>query len=90
MEDTANEQDVKYDLVSIVKEIEKASDEKATLDNKFGTDYLIGNVDMDTLTNLGFENVGKTNKCGFVTPLFKLGNIEAIYIEQRLCVYSVS
>ena len=90
MEDTANEQEIiKYDLASVVKEIEETSGQKARLDTKLGTDYLLSNVELNTLTDMGFEYIGMTNKCGFSTPIYKLGNIEAVYIEQRLCIYSV-
>lgn len=90
MAETLKEKDVKYDLASIVALIEEESGQKARLDTKLGTDYMIGNVEVDTLTDIGFENVGMTNKCGFITPIYKLGNIEAIYIEQILFIYSVA
>lgn len=81
--------DIKYDLKSIVRIIEEKSGQKAKLDTKLGTDYLFSNVELDTITGIGFKFKEMTNKCGFVTPIYKLGNIEAIYIEQILYVYNV-
>lgn len=81
---------VKYDLTAITKIIETNSNQKARLDTKLGTDYMISNVDVDTLTDIGFVYVGNTNKCGFVTPMFRLGNVEAIYIEHILYVYTIN
>ena len=78
-----------YDLEKIANIIANNANSKAIKDTKFGLDYLISNVEEQTLLDMGFEYKGMTNEVGFETPLYKMGNIEAIFIDQILCVYKV-
>ena len=81
---------VKYDLEKVVKEIENVTGQKAIKDQIFKTTYLIGNVEENDLIDIGFKCFGNTNRAGFETPLYKMGNIEAIFIEQVLNVAEVT
>jgi hypothetical protein len=73
-----------YDLQTIADMVALNIGQKARLDEKFKQEYLIGNVKTDDLIAIGFEFVGLSNKCGFETPIYRFGNIEAFYIEQIL------
>lgn len=81
---------VKYDLEKVVKEIEKVTGQKAVKDQIFKTTYLIGHVEEENLIDIGFKCFGNTNRAGFVTPLYKMGNIEAVFIEQVLHVAEIT
>lgn len=71
-----------YDLELIVKEIEKVSNQKAKFDTYLKQEYLIGNVEEEHLLQVGFEFIeyGQYNHY----PIYKFGNILAIYIGNVL------
>ena len=48
---------------------------------------MIGNLDEDTLFDIGFAFITMSNKGGFKTPIYRMGNIEAIFVDQILHVY---
>lgn len=76
-----------YNLDVVVKKIETVSGHKAVKDNIFRTEYMIGNLDEDTLFDIGFVFVTMSNRGGFKTPIYRMGNIEAVFVDQILHVY---
>ena len=74
---------VNYNILDIIKEIEKATKQKARQDIS-KKHYIISNVTEKQLLNLGFEfiGVGQWDKY----PMYQLGNILALFKEQLLVV----
>ena len=78
-----------YKLEDVVKLLEDTVGQKAVLDNIFKTTYLLGNVTEENLLDNGFKCFGPTNKAGYVTYMYRLGNIEAVFIEEILHIYDL-
>ena len=81
---------IKYDLKSIVNKIETSTGQIAYLSKKLDEEYIIGNVDTTDLEKLGFTLLYISNDCGLRTPIYRYGNIEAIYVGQLLHVYKIA
>lgn len=81
---------IKYDLKSIVNKIETSTNQTAYLSTKLDEEYIIGNVDTTDLEELGFTILYTSNDCGVKTPIYRYGNIEAIYVGQLLHVYKIA
>lgn len=81
--------DIKYNIDELINKIETSYMQKAYLSTKLGKEYIIGNIESSQLIDLGFELVSKSNECGINTPIYRLGNIEAIYIQSLLHIYEV-
>ena len=79
-----------YNLDIIVEEFEKVSGEKAVKEMIFKTDYMFGNITEEMLLDFGFEFVTMSNKAGFDTPIYRLGNIEAVFVGQILHMYKMT
>lgn len=79
-----------YDLSTIVELFSQQSGHKAYLDDKFKTEYIIGNVTEQDLIDFGFTKTSISNKCGVYTPIYRYGNIEAIYVEQLVHMYTIA
>lgn len=89
MEDEKIETPTIYDLENIVERVEQAVDGKAVKDNIFNLSYMIGNVTEEDLLDIGFKCFGPTNKAGYVTYMYRIGNIEAVFIEEVLHIYDL-
>lgn len=90
MEKTINELPTRYNLSNIIKNFEQKTNQKAVTDMLFGTDYMFGNIDENTLLDFGFEFITMSNKAGFDTPIYRMGNIEAVFIGQVLHIYEIT
>lgn len=75
-----------YDVKVVIEKIEKATNQKAHLDTKLKVDYVIGNVTEQQLIDLGFVFVEMSNKIGNVCPIYRMGNIEAIFNGNLLYI----
>lgn len=78
-----------YKLEDIVKILEDAVEGKAVKDNLFKNSYLLGNVTEEILLENDFKCFGPTNKAGYYTYMYRLGNIEAVFIEEVLHIYDL-
>lgn len=78
-----------FNLEVIVKKLETITKQKAHKETKLGIEYVMGNVTTEKLEEAEFKLVGYANKCGSQTPIYRYGNIEALYIEQLLHIYSI-
>lgn len=76
-----------YDIKEIIKTLETTSGNKASLDNKFKIDYVVGNVDEDSLLSIGFAFYEYGKMLNSKVPIYRLGNIEAIYIDNLLYIH---
>lgn len=85
-----NYENVKFDVENIVKELENATEQKAHKDKLFNNVYLIGNITEDNLLDLGFKCYGLSNKSGYETYLYRLGNIEAIFVDQVVHISEIT
>lgn len=90
MENKKQELPTIYNLESIVTALEKKSKQKAIVDKIFNTDYMFGNIDEAMLKDVGFEFVTMSNKAGFKTPIYRMGNIEAVFVDQILHMYETT
>ena len=90
MEKTKKELPTKYILSNIVKSFEQKTGQKPVKDMMFNTDYMFGNIDEDTLLDFGFKFITMSNKAGFDTPIYRMGNIEAVFIGQVLHIYEIT
>ena len=79
-----------YNLNLIVKGFEKVSKQKSVQDDIFKTDYMFGNIDEATLLDFGFKFISMSNKSGFDTPIYRMGNIEAVFVGQILHMYEIT
>ena len=50
---------------------------------------MIGNVTEENLIDIGFKCFGPTNKAGYETYIYRMGNIEAVFIEEVLHIYDL-
>lgn len=89
MEDIKIETPTIYDLEAVVKILEDTVGKKAVKDNLFKLDYLLGGVTEDDLIDNNFKCFGPTNKAGYDTYIYRLGNIEAVFIENVLHIYDL-
>lgn len=78
-----------YNINSIVAKLEELTGQKVVKDTILNTDYMFGNIDENVLVNMGFEFVSMSNNSGFKTPIYKLGNIEAVFVDQILHIFEV-
>ena len=90
MENKKQELPTIYNLKSIVTALEKKSKQKAIVDKIFNTDYMFGNIDETMLKDVGFEFITMSNKAGFKTPIYRMGNIEAVFVDQILHMYETT
>ena len=79
-----------FNLEKVVTKLEEITGQKAHKETKLKTDYQIGNIEVTDLEDLGFEFVGYSNGAGYETPVYRMGNIEAIYIGQTLHIYEIT
>ena len=89
MENEKYETPTIYNLEAVVKILEDTVGKKAVKDNIFKLDYLLGGVTEDNLIDNNFKCFGQTNKGGYVTYMYRLGNIEAVFIENILHIYDL-
>lgn len=89
MEDIKIETPTIYDLEAVVKILEDTVGKKAVKENLFKLDYLLGGVTEENLIDNNFKCFGPTNKAGYDTYIYRLGNIEAVFIENVLHIYDL-
>lgn len=81
--------DIKYDISNIVAQIETATGVKLKLVNQYDPEYIAsGQISEEDLFALNFEFSGYSSyiKC----PIYRLGNIEAIFNETILHLYDIT
>ena len=89
MEDVKIETPTIYNLETVVKILEDTVGKKAVKENLFKLDYLLGGVTEENLIDNNFKCFGPTNKAGYDTYIYRLGNIEAVFIENILHIYDL-
>lgn len=89
MEDVKIETPTIYNLETVVKILEDTVGKKAVKENLFKLDYLLGGVTEENLIDNNFKCFGPTNKAGYDTYIYRLGNIEAVFIENVLHIYDL-
>lgn len=89
MENKTIETPTIFDLNIIVAELEKVTKQKAHKETKLGVEYVMGNVTEQQLLEANFKLVGYANKKEHMTPIYRFGNIEALYIDQLLHIYAI-
>lgn len=75
-----------FSIKTVIPAIEQLSGKKAKLVNKYEPEFVIEGVTDEMLINVGFEYVGKGNKIGIECPLYRLNNLEAMFINTTLHV----
>lgn len=88
--DEKNKDMINYNLKSVIEKLETSAGQKAYLENKLDDEYIIGNITTEDLLDIGFEFIYESNSCGLQTPIYRFGNIEAIYVGQLLHVYKIA
>ena len=79
-----------YDLETIVKQLEALVGHKATLDRKFRLEYLLGYITDEQLTSFGFKFISMSNGSGDETPIYRFGDIEAVFVGSIAHIYTAT
>lgn len=78
-----------YDVKVIAEMLAKTTNQKVYLDPVLKSDYIMGNISEKDLIEFGFAYMGMSNPAGDSCPIYRMGNIEAVYNGNKLYVHGL-